>query len=212
MTYNEIRDSIRLRITEYVHGKRHSHTLAVEKECLSLAKLFSLNEDETQQLCIAALLHDITKEKNPQQQFDLCKELGIPLRGSDKAYAKLLHAQTAAALIKRDFKGCDTELIINAVRYHTVGRENMTLTEKLLYLADYIEATRTFEDCIQLRKYFYDKITQNMSRDDLMRHLDSTLILSYDMTIRNLLDSGQTVFVDTITSRNYLVANQSRQS
>ena len=81
----------------------------------------------------------------------------------------------------------------------------MTLFEKLIYLADYIEPTRTFEDCVKLREFFYntDKFTEE--------HLNNTLILSYDMTINNLLDEGKCVHSATIKARNSLICERNNK-
>ena len=82
----------------------------------------------------------------------------------------------------------------------------MSLIGKLLYLADYIEDTRTFEDCVVLRRRFYDTI--DTCREDphaLCRHLDKILLLSFDMTIRDLLENGAPIDANTTAARNALI-------
>ena len=86
----------------------------------------------------------------------------------------------------------------------TTGKAGMTLTEKLMYLADFIEPTRTFPDCVRLRGYFYSRIGEN----DKNAVLDSTLILSFDMTVTELISSGQPIHPDTVAARNYLILKQ----
>ena len=93
----------------------------------------------------------------------------------------------------------------NGVLYHTTGRENMTLFESIVYLADYIEETRTFEDCVKLREYFYNNIKSAVTYDDKIEILRQTMILSFDFTIKNLIVERKVIDKDTINARNYFV-------
>lgn len=203
-------DTLRSDIKGYISGKRYSHTLSVEQECGALAVQFGLCEDEVYRLYISALLHDITKEKKPEQQLQLCRELDVPYSEYDKASPKVFHAMTAAALILRDFPLLASADVCENIRYHTVGREDMTLSEKLLYLADYIEPTRDFDDCKKLRRYFYSK--KNREGKTLMRHLDETLVISFDMTLRVLIDEGQCIAQQTVASRNFLIRSLTNET
>ena len=80
----------------------------------------------------------------------------------------------------------------------------MTVFEAIVYLADYIEQTRTFADCVTLRQYFYSRIAKEgtANRDIILR---DTMILSFDMTIRNLMEEGGLIDHDTIAARNRYV-------
>ena len=82
----------------------------------------------------------------------------------------------------------------------------MTLFEALIYLADYIEPTRTFEDCIKLREYFYENIEKD--NGDKFEVLRKTLILSFDMTIKNLIEENKQIDNDSIEVRNYFIRNK----
>lgn len=205
ITEEEISE-LRKRIKEHISGKRYSHTLAVEKEILRLCHIFSLSEKETGELQAAALLHDITKEKSSEEQIALCKEHGIPFGEIECASPKVFHSITAEAVIKKSFPEYAIEEILSPIRYHTTGRENMTLSEKLLYLADYIEETRTFPDCVALRQEFY-------STDDPAEngHLDNVLITSFKMTVRILLDEDAPIHPATIASLNSLLTHRKEQ-
>ena len=72
----------------------------------------------------------------------------------------------------------------------------------IIYLADYIEPTRKFEDCRQLRAYFWDGIRAGNTAAENLTHLYKTMVLSFDLTIRNLLDEGRVVAPDTVAARN----------
>ena len=182
-------------------GKRLSHTIAVAEECDSLAKLFRLDGKTAGKLHLAALLHDMTKELKPAEQMKLCDKLKIDYSTNDIESPKVFHAMTAAALAAEKYHADDEVCLY--IRSHTTGSSAMTLGEKLLYLADYIEKTRTFPDCVELRRIFYAAVEENKkSLDDI---LNDILILSFDMTIRNLMDEGAFIHPATIKARNSLI-------
>ena len=81
----------------------------------------------------------------------------------------------------------------------------MTLTEKIVYLADYIDMSRKFEDCVRLREFFFSAEPEKMSESERLSHLDKTLILSFDMTIAGLIESGSVISADTFAARNSLI-------
>ena len=100
------------------------------------------------------------------------------------------------------------EEVLSAVRWHTTGRAGMTVLEKLVYLADYIDESRTLPDCVALRSLFWDADPQNMSEDERAAHLDRVLIRSYDMTLTSLIEDGAPVSDDTFSARNDLIVSR----
>ena len=82
----------------------------------------------------------------------------------------------------------------------------MTLFEALIYLADYIEKTRTFKDCKKLRRYFYGNLKKG--KKDKFEVLRKTLILSFDYTIKNLIDEGLPIDFNSNDTRNYFIQNK----
>ncbi len=121
---------------------RFSHTLGVVKECRRLASLFSLSEEEAEELKIAAYLHDITKSVRTEGQKELFSYFGIPFGETEARSTKTLHAVTGAYFAKEHFPALVSDRIFTAIRLHTTGAAGMTLFEKLLYLADYIEPAK----------------------------------------------------------------------
>ena len=196
---NERITTLRTAVKPYLTEKRYAHTLAVEKEAAALARLYLPEKEEA--LRIAALLHDITKKESTEKQLQMCAEFGIMVSEDDVLAPKTFHAKTAAALAERDFPSYANEEICRGIRYHTTGRADMTVFEAIVYLADYIEETRTFADCVTLRCYFYHRIETEPpeKRDSILR---DTMILSFDMTIRNLMEEGGLIDHDTIEARN----------
>ncbi|MBQ9151255.1 MAG: HD domain-containing protein [Clostridia bacterium] len=186
--------------------KRYTHTAAVEEMVTRLAALYC--PAETSVLRAAALLHDITKEADIPTHVEILRKAGETVKAGDELSHKTFHARTAAIIIPQKYADFATETVISAVRWHTTGREGMTLTEKLLYLADYIDESRIFPDCVRLRSYFWGANPENMSMEDRLIHLRRTLIMSYDMTMRALINEGAIISPDTTFARNELALEE----
>ena len=199
----EMLSVLREKIKDYQTGKRYGHTLAVEREAMALGEIFL--PEEINRLRAAALLHDITKIYDVEKQLKICNEFDIIIRGEDIAAPKLFHARTGALIAKRDFfEYCDEE-ILGAVRWHTTGRAGMSVFEMLIYLADYIEDTRTFEDCVKLRNQFYKGIERAEDHKERLSVLRKAMITSFDMTVKCLIEEGALVDRDTIEARNWFI-------
>ncbi len=184
--------------------KRAYHTLEVEKMVRRLAEIYL--PERMMSLSAAALLHDVTKELSYDEQIALCDRLGVQLSDEDRLAPKTLHAMTAAELIKREYPEFATDEIVGYVRWHTTGRVGMTLGEKLVYLADYIDMSRKFEDCVALRDYFFGADLEKMTEEERLEHLARTLLRSYDLTIMGLLQKQAMISAHTIGARNEIAA------
>ena len=90
----------------------------------------------------AGILHDITKKLDTPEQLELCRRYGCTLTQEDLDSPKTIHAITGA-LVARDQFGVG-DAVYSAIRWHTTGRADMRLLEKIVYMADYMEPTRTF--------------------------------------------------------------------
>ena len=138
---------------------------------------------------VAALLHDCTKRLDMEEQLALCRQYGIQLDALEQQALKLLHAKTGAA-IARDVFGVDDE-IYRAIWWHTTGHAGMTLLEKIMYLADYIEPSRDFPGVDKLRAVCY-------------KDLDECLLMGLEMTIEEMTSMGNPVHHATIEARDAL--------
>ncbi len=187
------------RIKKYMSDYRYNHTLSVANECRKLARLFEIDGEK---LIISAYLHDITKEMPIEEQHKLCEEFSCKLDMNAKYSLKTLHAFTAPLLIQKDFPEYSDEIILNTVRYHSTGRANMTLYEKLLYLADYIEPTRKFDDCKAVREFFYNNTY------DINKRLDDAICFSFKLTISDLIENDEFIHTETINAYNFFRAGE----
>lgn len=203
-------DILRDEIKSNMSPKRFAHTAAVERMVARLCALYC--PEQTMQMRAAALLHDLTKELTAQEQEVLCKEYGIPVDDLQRLSPKTYHAKTAAARIECDFADLADPVVVDAVRWHTTGHEGMTLTEKLLYLADYIDDSRTFPSCVLLRNHFFDAQPEQMTGEERARHLRETLLLSYELTLKDLLADGAPIDEDTIRARNELLVEAAQDT
>ncbi len=195
--------SVREEMEKLISPGRFEHTLGVEREVQSLCEIY-LPERE-REMRVAALLHDITKELGAAEHIRLLEKYGVPVPESYKRTPKLFHALTGAYLAKEKFGKYVDNRVFSAILYHTTGRRDMTLEEKLLYLADYIEDTRRFDDCVRLRKYFYDNIATASTKTERQSVLNKTLLYSFDMTIKALVLEDAEIDLNTVDARNSLI-------
>ena len=170
----------------YLKPKRMPHVLGTEREAAFLAEKYGADVTAAR---IAALLHDCTKKLDLSQQLSLCRHYGIPLDEMEQSYLKLLHSKTSAAVAREEF-GVSEE-IYNAIYYHTTGKADMTLLEKIIYLADYIEPSRSFPGVEELRAAVHE---------DLDRGLCQALADS----IRELQGYGSPVHPNTREALSYI--------
>jgi len=190
----------------YLSDKRYAHTAAVAEEAARLGEIFGFSGDDLRRLRASALLHDITKLADSKKQLQYCEEFGIILEPEKTVSASILHGITGAALAARDFAAYTDADILSGVRWHTTGRYGMTVFEAIIYLADYIEPTRKFDDCKAVRQYFYDRIGGCTDENERLGILRDTMICSFDLTIANLLEDRNMIDSDTICARNYFIA------
>ena len=135
---------IRRRLTPY----RYAHSLAVADEAKRLALKYGADPAKAY---TAGLLHDILKDASPAEQLQIAADFGILLDDTEQASQKLWHAHVGAVFVEKILGVTDPE-IIGAIRYHTTGRANMTLLEKIIYIADFTAAGRDYDDVDVMRK------------------------------------------------------------
>lgn len=203
MEYNF--DKIKDTIKQFQCEKRYKHTLGVANEAYELAKIYI--PEKANKLKLAGYLHDISKDFSFEMQIKLCEKYSIDVDISEIA-PKLLHSKTGCHFAREIFGNeiVDDE-IFNAILFHTTGRANMSLFVALLYLADYIEKGRTFIDCVTLRQFFYSGLENCCTYTEKIDILVKTLLLSYDLTIKNLIDEGKRIDFETIKARNYYLSD-----
>jgi len=151
---------------------RIPHVDACETEALRLAKRWDVDPDDARE---AAILHDITKKLDFSQNMCIIAEHGVEIEKLGDHEEKLLHSITGALLAKSEFGVSDN--VSEAIMWHTTGKAGMSMLEKVIYIADYVESTRDFPGVEALRRVAYDNI-------------DEAMIIGLEMTINDLRSRG----------------------
>ena len=170
----------------YLKAKRVRHVLGVEEEAIRLAERYGADVEKSR---FAALLHDCTKKLELPEQLALCEQYHVELDDLERIALKLLHAKTGAAIAREVF-GAPQD-VCDAILWHTTGRADMTLLEKVIYLADYIEPNRDFDGVDELRKAVYEDI-------------DKGLELGLRMSIEEIEERGSPVHHNTRKAYEYI--------
>ncbi|MBO5340071.1 MAG: nicotinate (nicotinamide) nucleotide adenylyltransferase [Oscillospiraceae bacterium] len=170
-----------------VRAKRIPHIRGTEEEAVRLAQRWGADETLARR---AAILHDCTKYLELDEQLALCAKYGVELDELEQRAVKLLHSKTGACIAKYIFG--EPEQVYQAIFWHTTGKAEMSLLEKVIYLADYIEPTRDFDGVEPLRKLAYDD-------------LDAALLMGMNMTIEEMEQRGVPVHKNTLAARNWLL-------
>ena len=191
LPYEELRD-----IVLPLHDeKRRPHVLGTAETASALAERWGADPEAARR---AGILHDITKALSKKEQLHICEKYAMMPTKYQKENPKLLHAKTGAAVAERVFG--EAEPVVSAIRWHTTGRPDMTLLEKIIYIADYMEPTRGFPGVETLR-------------DLVWKDLDAAVFRGIDITIAHLRAKGRTVDPDSLEAwRYYLKFTERSQS
>jgi len=132
-------ENLTMAVKQHLPAGRFLHTLGVADTAQSLAKKYGA---DTERVKIAALLHDIAKPLTVDEILCVCRDGGDPVTDEELSSEKVLHARAGAILARDEFHITDRE-ILDAIRYHTTGRPGMSLIEKIIFIADFIEPGRS---------------------------------------------------------------------
>jgi hydrolase, HD family len=174
--YEELRGQIMEMLAKTLKPKRFTHTLGVESTAVALARL---HDESPEKASIAALLHDMAKNRTDEDLLDICRKNAIDLHPNER-YISLLHAFAGSVLAREAYPGLPEE-IYTAIRYHSTGRPHMSTLEKIIFSADYIEPNR---------KPFQGLET---ARERTFADLDKGCILILEQTISYLKEKKQAI-------------------
>ena len=162
-------------VVSLLKPNRVAHVLGCRDMAVELAKRWGADVTDAAR---AGLLHDITKAIDGPLQLTLCSEYGTMLNDFSRRYPKTLHALTGSLVAERIFG--EKEAVVNAIRHHTTGKADMSLLEKIIYIADYVEPNRTIAGVDQLRHLAFTD-------------LDAALREGLQMTVSYLNEQGSEV-------------------
>lgn len=174
-------------IKSHLPEKRFIHTMGVFETAIQLAEIYQVDEDKT---AIAAIFHDYAKYHPIIEMKQIVKNENLDQRliyyGDE-----LLHGPVGAFLLEREF-GLKDEEILNGIRYHTTGRPEMSMLEKIIFIADYIEPGRSFAGLEEVREV-------------VKKDLNAAIIIAIKNTVQFLISKNKLIFPDTIETYNSLI-------
>ena len=162
-------------VLRLLNPNRVAHVLGCRDTAVELAKRWGADENDAAR---AGILHDITKALDGPLQLTLCREYGTILDEFGYKYPKTLHALTGSLVAERIFG--ESPAVVSAICHHTTGKADMTLLEKIIYVADYMEPCRNFPGVERLRELAFSNI-------------DAALKLGLEMTLQHLKNLGDEV-------------------
>ena len=170
---------------ENLKESRYRHSLGVEKMAVKLADIYGADADKA---AFTGRYHDIAKCFDEKTMDENIKRYSLDesLLGNPA----LAHSKVGAAILEHEF-GVTDEDILNAVKYHTTARKDMSLLEQITYVADVVEENRTYPDL----KYYHDLAAKDLDQCTLE-------ILEY--TISDLTDKYRQIDKDTLRAYNYI--------
>jgi nicotinate-nucleotide adenylyltransferase len=121
---------------------------------------------------------------------------------------EILHAVTAPLIAAQDFPSFTDREILGGIRWHTTGRWGMTVFEAIVFLADYIEPSRTHEKCITVRHELYNRLSTAQSAFEKEKALNAAVLSVLNNTIFYLLKKGVIIDPDTVSARNYYLSEK----
>jgi predicted HD superfamily hydrolase involved in NAD metabolism len=185
-TFDEIKDDLKKRLKE----TRFKHTLGVVDTSIRLSKYYGYSSEKAS---FAALLHDCGKLKNQEMMDNAVNKYPIVIDSFMLENKQLIHAPLGEAIARKRYGVLDED-ILQAIRNHTVGNINMSKLDKIIYISDIIEPSRTFDNIDYLRKL-------------ALKDLDEACIACMDNTIRFLIMKHWMIDPNVIEARNTCIQN-----
>ncbi len=151
-------DDLYLDLKSKVSENRYNHVIRVLETAKRIARKYKISQEKLE---IAVLLHDILKEENVEKLKEMCKGYNYKELEDDNARNVIVHGFAAAVYAIEKYNIYDIN-ILNAVKYHTIGREGMSLLEKIVYIADGIEPARNYPKVNEIRELVKNDIDEAM--------------------------------------------------
>lgn len=151
----EISQKLRKTLEKELKPDRFDHTLGV---AYTAANMAFIHGADVEKALVAGFLHDCAKCMSHEDQIKICEKNNIEISDVERKNHSLLHAKVGMYMARTKYDVYDTD-ILNAIRWHTTGREDMSLLEKIIYIADFIEPNRKpLEDMAKIRQEAYTDI------------------------------------------------------
>lgn len=174
------------KIKVLLNEKRFGHSLRVADEAVRLAECYGVDKEKAY---IAGILHDYAKNLSSEEIKAYIINHDMDVENVMLEVPELAHGIVGAKLVKDNLYIVDED-ILNSIRYHTTGRVGMTILEKIIYIADYIEPKRNFPGVDDVRDMAY-------------KDIDKTLVMALDNTFKFLIKRHAIIHPLSLRARNY---------
>lgn len=177
------------KMEEKLGHHRYIHSVGVAGTAVSLAMKYGENVYKAQ---IAGILHDCAKCYDDEELVRLCLKKEINISEFEEKHGFLLHAKYGAYMAENKY-GINDPDILNAIRWHTTGREEMSLLEKIIFVSDYIEPTRNKAENLSVIR------NEAFNGNDI----DKVLLMIMSETIKYLNESDNIIDTTTISAYEF---------
>ncbi len=191
---SDLEDRIREDLVRDIGIKRFEHSLRVIEVAMKLCDIYKVDRDKAYMAC---LLHDCGKFQDENNLLKHSHKFDIILDEVMMDNKELIHAPLSAKIAEYRY-GIDDRDILSAICYHTTGKEDMTLLEKIVFISDYIEPARSFPGVDEVRNLVY-------------RDIDRSIVLAMDNTIGFLISRNKLISDRTVNARNDLMISIKRR-
>lgn len=190
MDYEKIKSDVKEILSEY----RFIHSLGVAKKAVELAKIYGVNEEIAK---IVGIVHDIAKEMTDEEMLEYARVNEIEVDEIERIKPSILHGKIGADIVVKKY-GFNEEMA-NAIKWHTTGRKNMSMLEKIIYVSDKTEENRKGT-----------RFNLEESRKISLENIDKAMIFLIDEITIYHINNNAIIHPETINTRNDLLLKDSK--
>lgn len=191
MTLKEINNKLK----STLKPSRYRHSVSVAETAAQLAEIYGVNREKAY---LAGLVHDCAKNYSKEELMQLADDFSIKIDDISRESWGLIHGFVGAELAVREYEIDDKE-IYDAIYYHTVGKADMPVLTKIIYLADGIEPLRNYDGVNEIRLIG-------------KQNIDKAVVLYTDATIKHVINRGFLLHPAAVETRNFYVQKLSAKS
>ncbi|KFX58583.1 HD domain-containing protein [Clostridium botulinum] len=181
-------EEMKLYLKDNLKQNRYNHTLGVVETAKKLAEINGISIEKAE---IAAFAHDVAKNLSLEKMQSIIDKNNLELTNTEKENSNLWHS-IIAPIEARNKLEIDNEEILDAIRWHTTGKENMSILTKIIYIADMIEPGRDFPGVEKIRQTTFE-------------NLEAGVLLGLTESMKDLLNRNLIIDLNTIKARNYFL-------
>ncbi len=189
-------ETIKEKLENMLTPKRYQHSLNTAECAKKVAKVYGVDENKAY---LAGLVHDTAKCLTKEEQDYYINKYNVDLDKYEDNNIALSHSKIGAYMAKNEFEINDED-IIESIKYHTTGKANMDILEKIVYMADIIEVGRNYDGVDELREL------------TMSGNINEALLISFDYSIEKMLKKKKTIHPTTVHARNYYLEKENIKS